>query len=91
MRRDNNRIGRWKKSDTGNIERDRHTSGDAGRKLTGIAVPKTAGCEIVMVLFGRVRGRRGFAGGGASSRANTKRVLAKQAREVSVAFGTQLQ
>ena len=55
----------------------------ARRKLTGIAVAETAGCKIVMVVFGRLGGRRWFARGGARCRAKTKRMLADQVRQVT--------
>jgi hypothetical protein len=60
---DNNGIGRRAKSDALDIERDRYTGGDARNRLTGIAVPETAGCKIVVVVFGRQRERREFARG----------------------------
>ena len=81
---DNNGVGRRKKSDPGNLERDRHAGGDAGGRLTGIGVPETAGCKIVMVVFSRLGGRRWFARGGASCRAKTKCILAEQRKQVTV-------
>ena len=45
-----------------------------------------------MVVFGRLSRRRGFARGRAGRHAKTKRMLAKQAGQVTVAgSGTQLQ
>ena len=81
---DDNGVGRRKKSDPGNLERNRHAGSDAGGSLTGIAVPETAGCKIVMVVFCRLGGRRWFARGGARCRGKTKRMLAKKRRQVTV-------
>ena len=90
-RGDGNGVGRREKSDAGDIERDRRT-GDVGDRQAGIAVPEAAGCKIVMVVFGRLSRRCGFAHGGAGRRAKTKRMLAEQAGQVTVASsGTQLQ
>jgi hypothetical protein len=92
VRGDNNGVGRREKSDAGDIERDRRTGGDAGDRLARIAVPETAGCKIVMVTFGRLSRRHGFARGGAGPRAKTKRMLVEQAGQVTVAgSGIQLQ
>jgi hypothetical protein len=92
VRGDNNGVGRREKSDAGDIERDYRTSGDAGNGRAGIAVPETAGCKIVMVVFGQLSRRRGFAGGRAGRHAKTKRMLAEQAGQVTIAgSGTQLQ
>ena len=91
-RGDNNGGGRREKSDAGDIERDRRTCGNVSGSQAGIAVPETAGCKIVMVVFGRLSRRRGFARGRAGGYAKTKRMLAKQAGQVTVAgSGTQLQ
>ena len=91
MCRDDNGVCRRKKRDAGNIERDRHAGGDARGRLTGIAVPETAGCEIVMVVFGGLSRRCRFARGRVGRRAKAKRMLAEQARQVTVAgSGTQL-
>ena len=90
--RDDNSVGQRKKSDAGDIERDRRTGGNAGGKQAGIAVPQTAGCKIVTVVFGQLSRRRGFAGGGVGRRAKTKRMLVEQAGKVTVAnSGIELQ
>ena len=89
---DENSVSRREKSEAGNIERDRRTGGNVSGRQAGIAVPETAGCKIVMVVFGRLSRRRGFARGRAGRHAKTKRMLANQAGQVTVAgLGTQLQ
>ena len=72
-RRDSNVIGRREKNDAGNLERDYRTGGKTGDGRAGIAVPETAGCKIVMLVFSR---RRGFARGRVGRHAKTKRMLA---------------
>jgi hypothetical protein len=91
-RRDTNVVGRREKSDAGDLERDYGAGGDAGDGRAGIVVPETAGCKIVMVVFGRLSRRRGFARRRDGRPAKTKRMLAKEAGQIIVAgSGTEVQ
>ena len=91
-RRDNNVVDRHKKTDAPDPERVNRTGGDAGDGLAAIAVPETARGKIVMMVFGRLNRRRGFACGRVGRHDKTKRMLANQAGQVTVSgWGSQLQ